>query len=202
MTWAWGRGLLTWAVLDADARKRALRLLQGDIVHKEGENGGSEGLKLEKAFEDFCKKHSAWSDQSQSFVFFRDHEGVKDLSDDARAKLRVTRIQHSGLCYMHAPAALQHNLVTLHSRGAHHEMLNVAKYIVKFFDKDMIYSHVVQNRGASSITFLRNILGLGGAGKLPREHTLSPDSADRNNQVTSRIVPDLKKYGVALVAEY
>ena len=40
---------------------------------------------------------------------------------------------------MHALAVVQHNLVTVHSGGEHHEMLNVAKYIVKFFSADMIY---------------------------------------------------------------
>ena len=141
--------------------QRALRLLQGDVVHKEGENSGSHGVKLETVFEAFCREHPAWGGASQSFVFFRDHAKVKALSDAAREQLKVTRIQPSGgLCYMHAPAVVQHNLVTLHSGGEHHEMLNVAKYIVKFFSANMIFAHVVEHTGASSETFLENIMGL------------------------------------------
>ena len=167
-----GEDVLTWAALqrldskaeegeDRRRAQRALRLLQGDVVHKEGENSGSHGVKLETVFEAFCREHPAWGDASQSFVFFRDHEKVKALSDAAREQLKVTRIQPSGgLCYMHAPAVVQHNLVTVHSGGEHHEMLNVAKYIVKFFSADMIFAHVVEHTGASSETFLENIMGL------------------------------------------
>ena len=163
---------MTWAALqrlDSKAEEwedrlraqRALRLLQGDVVHKEGENSGSHGVKLETVFEGFCREHPAWGDASRSFVFFRDHEKVKALPEAAREQLKVTRIQPSGgLCYMHAPAVMQHNLVTLHSGGEHHEMLNVAKYIVEFFSADMIYAHVVKDTGASSDTFLKNIMGL------------------------------------------
>ena len=66
------RGVLTLAALqrlDSEAEEgkdrlraqRALRLLQGDVVHKEGENSRSHGLKLETVFEGFCKEHPAWA---------------------------------------------------------------------------------------------------------------------------------------------
>ena len=66
-----GEDVLTWAALqrldskaeegeDRRRAQRALRLLQGDVVHKEGENSGSHGLKLETVFEAFCKEHPAW----------------------------------------------------------------------------------------------------------------------------------------------
>ena len=210
--------MLTWAALQRlDSKpegkkgraQRALRLLQGDVVHKEGENSGSHGVKLETVFAAFCKKHPAWGDASQSFVFFRDHEKVKDLPQAAREQLKVTRIQPSGgLCYMHAPAVMQHNLVTLHSGGKHHEMLNVAKYIVKFFSADMIYDRVVNDTGASSAAFLQNIMGL----ELINIHEFSIDAGNPKDAaiVTAKsttaeaelVATFLKTAGVGLVARF
>ena len=201
-------GVLTWAALqwldskaeegeDRRRAQRALRLLQGDVVHKEGENSGSHGVKLETVFEGFCEEHPAWGDASQSFVFFRDHEKVKALSDAAREQLKVTRIQHSGLCYMHAPAVLQHNLVTLHSGGKHHEMLNVAKYIVKFFSAKMILAHVVEHTGASSETFLENIMGL-----KTSDTTARTIIAEYEAESAERVAEALKTSGVGLVAKF
>ena len=201
--------MLTWADLqwldskaeegeDRRRAQRALRLLQGDVVHKEGENSGSHGVKLETVFEGFCKEHPAWGDASRSFVFFRDHEKVKALSEAAREQLKVTRIQPSGgLCYMHAPAVVQHNLVTVHSGGEHHEMLNVAKYIVKFFSADMIFAHVVEHTGASSETFLKNIMGLEW-GDIEQQPIIARSAAGDATYVANA----LKTYGVGLVSEF
>ena len=220
-----GEDVLTWAALqrlDSKAEEgedrlraqRALRLLQGDVVHKEGENSGSHGVKLETVFEAFCREHPAWGDASQSFVFFRDHEKVTALPEAAREQLKVTRIQHSGgLCYMHAPAVMQHNLVTVHSGGEHHEMLNVAKYIVEFFSADMIFAHVVEHTGASSAAFLKNIMGPKGRDtfsiSIPASVIHKKSSAALAQAVTKstaakaeRIAKTLKTYGVGLVAKF
>ena len=204
-----GEDVLTWAALqrldskaeegeDRRRAQRALRLLQGDVVHKEGENSGSHGVKLETVFAAFCREHPAWGDASQSFVFFRDHEKVTALSDAAREQLKVTRIQPSGgLCYMHAPAVVQHNLVTVHSGGEHHEMLNVAKYIVKFFSADMIFAHVVKDTGASSDTFLKNIMGLKWGDTAARTII-----AEYEAESAERVAKALKTSGVGLVSEF
>ena len=200
MTWADLQWLDGKAEEGEDRRRaqRALRLLQGDVVHKEGENSGSHGVKLETVFEAFCREHPAWGDASQSFVFFRDHAKVTALSDAAREQLKVTRIQPSGgLCYMHAPAVLQHNLVTVHSGGEHHEMLNVAKYIVEFFSADMIYAHVVKDTGASSETFLKNIMGL-----KEGDTEAQPIIARSAARDAPCVAQALKTYGVGLVARF
>ena len=201
--------MLTWAALqrlDSKAEEgedrlraqRALRLLQGDVVHKEGENSGSHGVKLETVFEGFCKEHPAWGDASQSFVFFRDHEKVKALPEAAREQLKVTRIQPSGgLCYMHAPAVVQHNLVTVHSGAEHHEMLNVAKYIVEFFSAKMIFAHVVKDTGASSETFLKNIMGLEW-GDIEQQPIIARSAA----RDATCVAKALKTYGVGLVTRF
>ena len=208
-------GVLPWAALqrlDSEAEEgedrlraqRALRLLQGDVVHKEGEDSGSHGVKLETAFDAFCKEHPAWGDASQSFVFFRDHAKVKALSDDARAKLKVTRIQPSGgLSYTHAPAVLQHNLVTLHSGGEHTEMLNVAKFIVKFFEADKIYDHVVHNEGSPSEAFLEKITQLEPWSRDLESHFFCKWDDDSLSQQMAQIVAKkLEEYGTGLVAEF
>eukprot|EP00754_Rhynchopus_humris_P024135 Rhum_TRINITY_DN14868_c1_g1::Rhum_TRINITY_DN14868_c1_g1_i1::g.125171::m.125171 len=201
MTWAWGRGLLTWAVLDADARKRALRLLQGDIVHSVGEDSGSHELMPDAVFEGFCREHPEWADPSQSWGFFRDHAKVKALSDEDRLRVKVTRVQHSGLCYMHAPAVLQHYLVTLHSNGQHHEMLNVAKYIVQYFNAKRVYKHVVGPQGESSLAFLRCITDL--RKKDLERRDFKPDSDDNVRRLQMELkVAEVKKYGVGLVSEF
>ena len=203
-------GVLKWSALanldcgvgtDTKRTRRALRLLQGDTVHKRGDHGVSSGLKLETALAAFCVKHPAWGDASRSFVFFRDHEKVKALSADAREQLKVTRIQPSGeLSYTHAPTVMQHILVTLHSGGEHHEMLNVTKCIVGCFESDMIYQHVVKNKGASSETFLKSIMQL-------REEDLKRFDLDKNNATIRHVqalgvAAHLTSCGVGLVTEF
>ena len=137
-------------------------------------------------------------DASQSFVFFRDHAKVKALSKAAREQLKVTRIQPSaGLCYTHAPAVLQHNLVTVHSGGEHHEMLNVAKYIVKFFEADTIYDHVVKNKGGPSEAFLKNIMGLKGG-----DTAALTIIAEYEAESAECVAKALETYGVGLVSEF
>ena len=212
VTFGWD--VLTWAALqrldskaeegeDRRRAQRALRLLQGDVVHKEGENSGSHGVKLATVFAAFCREHPAWGDASQSFVFFRDHAKVKALSDAAREQLNVTRIQPSGgLCYMHAPAVMQHNLVTLHSGGEHTKMLNVAKYIVELFPADFfkanpIYDHVVCNKGSPSEAFLVKIMGLKRSDTAP-----TTIIAEYEAESAERVAKALKTYGVGLVSEF
>eukprot|EP00754_Rhynchopus_humris_P028641 Rhum_TRINITY_DN15169_c5_g1::Rhum_TRINITY_DN15169_c5_g1_i3::g.139666::m.139666 len=54
----WSLGPFTWAKLDAGERRRALRLLQGDIVHSVGEDSGSHELMLDVVFAELCHMHA------------------------------------------------------------------------------------------------------------------------------------------------
>jgi len=63
-----------------------------------------------RTFGEFCKSQPVWGDKNKSYVVFRDHPAYNGEN------VFVERIQHSGLCYMHAPIVLQHYLVRMNSK--------------------------------------------------------------------------------------
>jgi len=102
-------------------------------------------------------------------------------------KITVQRHQLSGLCYMHAPAAVQyyniwHNALR-NNTPTDHKMLDLARVVRDTFSAEKLYQHVFEDEGGSSITFLESIL--------------QPDSVvSHSNQYQEK----LQKYGPGLVA--
>ncbi|KAJ9462498.1 hypothetical protein DIPPA_25573 [Diplonema papillatum] len=77
-------------------------------------------------------------------------------------------------------------------------MLNVAKYIVQFYDNRAVRNHIVDNVGGNSIGFMRDIMGL------EREDVVTtglgmgkaiPANAEE-------VATDIRKYGIGLVSTF
>ena len=96
-------------------------------------------------FDDFLQDFPVWNDPSKSFV-----------CQEVRNFL-IQRVQRSGLCYIHAPVALQHYLVARNGVTPT-GMIDIAKYIRGNFDGDMLYQHIFNNRGGYAPDVLSHIL--------------------------------------------
>jgi hypothetical protein len=115
--------------------------------------------------------------------------------DDAGGKWRVApiqRVQHSGLCYMHAPVVLQSYLVSRtawnHKFPMSSSMIDILNFIVTQFAPKDLCSHIIDDEGGNSFDFLQRIL--------------EPGSIITN--VPSRSVDKsmLERYGPALVHHF
>jgi hypothetical protein len=67
------------------------------------------------------------------------------------------RYQRSGLCYMHAPAMVQHYAIQKNAKS-NLPMLDLLKYVKEHFTADQLREHVFKNEGGDSIGFLKSIL--------------------------------------------
>eukprot|EP01060_Flectonema_neradi_P039788 TRINITY_DN8900_c0_g1_i2.p1 TRINITY_DN8900_c0_g1~~TRINITY_DN8900_c0_g1_i2.p1 ORF type:complete len:255 (+),score=40.04 TRINITY_DN8900_c0_g1_i2:67-831(+) len=191
--------LLTYDKFDADMKRRTEKILQGDVVYGTPEKPEDvPPITLQNEFNKFCEKFPHWAEAEQSFVVWRDHPKMKDIKD--KKAIQVVRVQNSGLCYMHAPAVLQHYVITKNSGGTHHEMLNIAKYIKYHFTTDQLYDHIVRNMGSNSVAFLQHIMGLDD-GDI-KSYTL-PEVAESSFKPTAQdIFNAVKEHGVGLVSSF
>ena len=117
-----GKGFgFTFNDLDQAARRRVKNLVVGDFVNKT--ETGAAPLSFDEAYDKLLAVAPKWDDPA-SFIFWRDLPAARKAGDN----LKLMRIQRSGLCYMHAPAVLQHYLVTMSSAGKHYSCLNVSRH--------------------------------------------------------------------------
>ena len=181
--------------------KRSIeKILQGDTVHGTGkpEDANVEFITLQNEFENFCKQFPHWAESEQSFVVWRDHAEMQAIED--KTAIQVVRVQNSGLSYMHAPAVLQHYVITKNSGGTHREMLNIAKFIKEYFTPDELYDHIVRNKGGNSVAFLQHIMGL--KDKDIESYTI-PGVEKMSFQSTAQDVFDsVQEHGVGLVSSF
>ena len=185
---------LNYETMVEERRDRLHKIMNGDIVHgREGHNEDPAPIKLQDEFDKFCERIPVWKDGG-SYVFWRDHSNVKD-----KEGVLVVRVQNSGLCYMHAPAALQHYVVTMNSGGTHHEMLNVAKFMKQYFTSRQLFKHIVHCEGGHSVGFMRQIMQLG---VLDIESLYILQRGGLLTATAAGIHDALQEYGVGLVSGF
>jgi len=96
------------------------------------------------------------------------------------------RAQKSGLCYMQAPATVQH--YALVHNGKPPKMLDLVKFVRTHFDAEKLEKHVFEDKGGDSISFLQGILE-------PNSQLAATNDMDR--------VPDyINKYGAGLISRF
>ena len=185
---------LNYETMVEERRDRLHKIMNGDIVHgREGHNEDPAPIKLQDEFDKFCERIPAWKDGG-SYVFWRDHSNVKD-----KEGVLVVRVQNSGLCYMHAPAALQHYVVTMNSGGTHHEMLNVAKFMKQYFTARQLFKHIVHCEGGHSVGFMQQIMQLDDE---DIESFYIPKHDGLLTATAAGIHDALQEYGVGLVSGF
>ncbi|KAJ9464891.1 hypothetical protein DIPPA_26418 [Diplonema papillatum] len=177
---------------------RIKRLLQGDVIHIQSAIETNPGPHLLAVLDAFTTKHPKWLEEG-SYILYRDYSTLTKSEEIGKDDLAISRVQHSGLCYMHAGAVMQHVVVALNSGGTHHEMLNVAKYIVQFYDNRAVRNHIVDNVGGNSIGFMRDIMGLEGKDVLTTG--LGKDE-EEVEFMSGKLRERLRKYGIGLVSTF
>jgi hypothetical protein len=110
-----------------------------------------------------------------SDVFFLKH--LKSLNQ---------RHQLSGLCYMHAPAMVQHYALGHNNHSA--PMIDLVQFIKQHFSVEQLQHHIFDNRGGNSVGFLKSIL--------------QPNSTLVDITVPYKIPKALKAYGPGLVSGF
>ena len=200
----YGDRLCTWKDLAAmdkskvknDAKRchRAKCLLKGDLVHSLGTTDADAVPHLLDALDAFTREHPQWNADG-AYVLYRDYRTLRHFplaGGIEKDDLAVSRIQHSGLSYTHAGAVVQQVVVALNSGDTEHGMLNVAKYIVQFYEDYSVCRHVVDNVGGSSLRFMCEIMGLkkGGVATMGAGSSVL-DVADH-----------LRQYGIGLVSSF
>jgi hypothetical protein len=128
---------------------------------------------------------SSWGETSDTYIFFDDACGKWSVA-------RIQRVQHSGLCYMHAPVVLQSYLV---SKNAWNQkfptlssMIDISNFIVTQFTPRDLCSHIVDDEGGTSFDFLERIL--------------EPGSIITDVPASSVDKSMLERYGPALVHQF
>lgn len=134
-------------------------------------------------FTDFVAEHPEWGPKT-NFVVFRDHALLKD-----KPHVYVQRFQLSGLCFMHAPIALQHYLVAMHSTDRV-PMLDMGFYLKRHMSAESLEDRIWRGRGGDSEAFLRQILL-----KQPAPNLLTRRGSDEMESY-------LKSFGPALISRF
>jgi len=151
------------------------------ILIKEGDRQETSIPKDEvQTFEAFCDKVTQWSNEKDSYVFFRDDGRVKGKN------VLAQRSQLSGLCYIHGPDMLQHYLVSMKT-GQFAGMIDISKLIRDSFTAKQLEDHIFNDYGGSSETLL--------------EFILQPNSVICTTDIKV-IEARLKKFGPLLVAKF
>jgi hypothetical protein len=58
---------------------------------------------------------------------------------------------------MHAPAVLQHYLVSIHSKGVHHEAIEIARFLRDHLPGEDVKHHILDDKGGNAVNFLHTI---------------------------------------------
>jgi hypothetical protein len=132
-----GEDLGCWS---GDQISRLNRVMTGDDI--------SNKVTFETEFELFCDLHPSWRGED-CVLFWKSYPDLKDLM--------VIRQQHSGLCFMHAPVALQHYLVSINSGTSDRKMIDIARFIDLFRMGDSFLQIVKYDLGGDSAEFLEEI---------------------------------------------
>ena len=199
-----GLRLWTWKDLEAmdninsgnDTKRchRAKCLLRGDLVHSLGTTEADSVPHLLDALDAFTREHPQWNADG-AYVLYRDYRTLRNFPLAGRIEkddLAVSRIQHSGLSYTHAGAVVQYVVVALNTGDTEHGMLNVAKYIVQFYEDYSVFRHVVDNVGGSSFDFMCEIMGL----KKGSVATMGAGSSILD------VADHIRQYGIGLVSSF
>ena len=97
-----------------------------------------------------------WSDPRKSFVFHRDDP---DVAEHNKEKLLLQRVQDKSLCHMHAPAVMQHYLISKYSRDKiQPAILDMAQYVREALCDPHFQDYVLRGEGTSSRTVLKRLL--------------------------------------------
>jgi len=99
-------------------------------------------------------------------------------------KSQVQRLQLSGLCYMHAPAVVQHYRIADNHKVP---MLDIKEFVRKNFDAAQLERHIFDNQGGDSRSFLQSII--------------QPDSVVVPSGVDTH-ADYFAKYGAGLISQF
>jgi len=99
-------------------------------------------------------------------------------------KSQAQRLQLSGLCYMHAPAVVQHYKIADNHKVP---MLDIKEFIHTNFDAVQLEKHIFDDEGGDSRGFLQKIL--------------QPKSIVVSSRI-GNIADDFAQYGVGLVSQF
>jgi uncharacterized protein YqgQ len=102
-----------------------------------------------QTFESFCEKNPAWKNP-ESYVCFRDDPQYK-----GKCVLKQ-RVQHSALCYIHAPSVLLYYLYK-RNHPEFHELIDISHYIKNNFNNELLYKHLFGDIGGDSLDLLRHL---------------------------------------------
>lgn len=155
----------------------------------------SEVIPGKNTFTDFCNKCPDWADPAKSFVTFRDDVRLRETG------LRE-RVQLSGLCYMHAPTVLQSYLVSK-TTGKDNGMLDLAKFIRRFFGPKELEHHIFNDGGGSSEHFLTSVLQTKSGIKGYAASAMTDTDLGEARQIHQKlVVNNLRVHGPALIARF
>eukprot|EP00808_Paulinella_micropora_P017211 g80581.t1 len=170
--------------------ERAFRIIHKDVVLDEAHAP----FTFESAWNAFGSEHFQWL-ESGVYLFWKHHPlALRHLEHN----LTVVRVQKSGLCFMHAPATLQHYLLTLYS-GNSSAMLDVASFLRYNASWQDLWDHVWSNHGGSSVKFLEDLVNITG-----KDMVDFPLQTARHFPTTwtTLITDSMKTYGPALVSRF
>ena len=116
-------------------------------------------------------------------MFFRDDPAFKNRSVE---EVLIQRVQIFGSSAIHAPVALQHYLVAMHSEGKTLQTLDMPQWLRKHASMRILEGVVLED-GAVCYTVLDEILVPHESGSTPRV-----DFADYNPSTLAAMMPHLR----------
>jgi hypothetical protein len=102
-----------------------------------------------QTWEQFCETNPSWK-SPESYVCFRD-----DPLYHNKFVLKQ-RVQHSALCYIHAPSVLLYYLYK-RNHPEFNELIDISHYIRNNFNNDLLYKHLFGDIGGDSLDLLRHL---------------------------------------------
>jgi hypothetical protein len=101
-----------------------------------------------QSWTEFCAKNPAWASPDSSYVTFRD-----DPRYNGKCALKQ-RVQHSALCYIHAPSILLYYLYK-RSHPDFNQVIDISKFVQNNLNPDSLYYHLFGDLGGDSLDLLR-----------------------------------------------
>ena len=121
--------------------------------------------------------------------------------DDQIKLIPFYRVQHSGLCYLHASVMLKYYLVGTRYPNVGKQMINIAVYIRQNFSSPELYVHVFGKSGGSSTDMLKKLLATNDSGIITLANSYLQDESQWKQRFKD-IMLLLEDYGPGLVSSF
>jgi hypothetical protein len=168
-----------------DAHARLVRLVSNS---QSGDKSLPDIPSHVQSLDAFLAAVPAWRDPTQYTVFFR----------DVVPGCGVQRVQMSGKCFMHGPAAVLHYAICQATRVSNHNMVDLTDFTLRHMSAAEVWKLVDNNGGGNSIRFLARLAGLDVdhdvLTMIPRDLAVSGSAAT--------VVHYLNAYGPALISSF